>query len=78
MLIVRQRFQPGGVLPLKVTERGDRIVPALDPTTAVRWTAHADDRRASGMRDTIARLALGAANGCFTDGWTGPGAADAI
>ena len=44
VLIVGQGFTPGSVLRLEVRQRGDRVIPALDPTAPVGRVADANDR----------------------------------
>jgi hypothetical protein len=61
--IVRQCIQPAAILHLEFRERGDRIVPALDPAAPIDRTAAASDRRAVGTRGTIPRLTFGAGHG---------------
>src|SRR5208283_4355206 len=56
LLVVRQRFQPGGILSLQLRQRGDRVIPALDPASPVGRAADANDRRAAHPCGAVARL----------------------
>ena len=56
--VVRQRFQPGGILRLQFHQFGDGVMPASGPAAMIR-AARADDRRASRARGTMAGLAFG-------------------
>src|SRR4051794_23682268 len=49
-VVVRQCFQPCGILGLEFDEPGDGVVPALNPASAVGPTANANDRCAIGVR----------------------------
>src|SRR5271163_3793018 len=71
LLIVRQRIQPAAILHLEFRERGNRIVPALDPAAPIGRTADANDRRAIGVHGAVACLTFGAGHGYFADQWTG-------
>src|SRR5882757_4462183 len=73
LLIVRQRIQPAAILHLEFGERGDRIVPALDPAAPIDRTAYTDNWCAIGMRGAVTRLTFGSGHGCFTDSWMGHG-----
>src|ERR1700733_7812923 len=71
LLIVRQCIQPAAIFHLEFCERGDRIVPALDPAGPIGRPADANDRRAIGVHGTVACLTFGADHGYFADQWTG-------
>jgi hypothetical protein len=64
---VRQVFQPGRVLNLRLHESGDMVGPSVGPAARIGRPAHADDRHAGCPRRTVPRLALGVGHGCFTD-----------
>src|ERR1700712_4479082 len=72
-LIGGQCVQPGGILSLQLRERGDRVIPALDPVAPVGRAADANDRLAICVHGPVACLTFGAGHGCVTDQWTGHG-----
>src|SRR5258708_1815571 len=73
LLVVRQRVQPAGILGLQFHDRGDGIVPPLDPGAAVDGAARANHRCAHRACSAITCPALGASHGLFIDRWTGHG-----
>jgi hypothetical protein len=71
LLVLWQRFQPGGILSLQLRQRGDRVIPALDPASPVGRAADANDRRAAHPCGAVSRLTFGAGHRDITERRTG-------
>jgi hypothetical protein len=70
---VRQVFQPGRILCLRLHEASDVVSPSAGTAAMIGRPVHADDRHASCPRRAVTRLAFGVGHGCFTDWFAGHG-----
>ena len=70
---VRQAFEPGRILNLRLHESGDVVGPSAGSAAMIGRPVDADDRYSSCPCRTVPGLAFGVGHGCFTDRFAGHG-----